>query len=162
MSVAVADDGSYSYTATATDMVGNVSAASPARAVTVLSPPSAPTAVSATAGNGRAAVAFGPSASDGGGPLVYTVTASPGGRAATGSASPLVVTGLANGTAYAFTVTASNLAATGPASSATSPVVPDSGAEDRAFPFAPPEGLPRPAVPVPPAGTGVRSPPPPR
>ena len=44
--------------------------------------------------------------------LTYTVTSSPGGFTATGSASPITVSGLTGGTTYTFTVTAKNSTAT--------------------------------------------------
>ncbi|MDE2188533.1 MAG: peptidoglycan-binding protein [Patescibacteria group bacterium] len=84
----------------------------------------APTGVSATAGNGQAAVSF-TAPSQGGSPITsYTVTSSPGGITATGSASPITVTGLSNGTSYTFTVTATNQSGVGPVSSASNAVTP--------------------------------------
>lgn len=87
--------------------------------------PGVPSAVSATAGDGQATVAFTAPASNGGANITgYTVTASPGGSTGTGSASPIVVTGLTNGTAYTFTVTATNSQGTGSASAASAAVTP--------------------------------------
>jgi hypothetical protein len=54
----------------------------------------------------------------------YTVTATPGGIAATGNASPITVTGLTNGTAYNFTVTATSNAGSSKPSSASNSVTP--------------------------------------
>jgi Ca2+-binding RTX toxin-like protein len=72
-----------------------------------------------------ASVSFAAPGSDGGAPVTtYTVTASPGGETATGTASPIMVPGLTDGTVYTFTVTATNSAGTGPASSASDPVTP--------------------------------------
>ena len=74
----------------------------------------------ASGGDGQATVSFSAPATNGGAAISsYTVTASPGGRTATGSASPLTVTGLTNGTSYTFTVTATNALGTGPASAAS-------------------------------------------
>ena len=91
----------------------------------------APTAVSATAGNGQASVVFTAPASNGGSAITgYTVTATDtttpgnGGQTVTGTGSPLVVTGLTNGDSYTFTVTATNAQGTGPASTASTPVTP--------------------------------------
>ena len=87
--------------------------------------PGAPTGVTATAGDKQATVAFTPLAAN---PAVgdswYTVTASPGGQHASGTAGPLTVTGLTDGTSYTFTVTATNSVGTGPASGASNSVVP--------------------------------------
>jgi hypothetical protein len=83
--------------------------------------PSAPTSVTATAGNQSASVAFTPAGQTAGS---YTVTSSPGSFTATGASSPVTVSGLTNGTAYTFTVTAANPLGTGTASSASSAVTP--------------------------------------
>jgi hypothetical protein len=88
-------------------------------------PPGAPTAVSAVAGNGQATVSFTAPTNTGGAAITsYTVTSSPGAITATGASSPIVVTGLTNGTAYTFTLTATNSAGTGAASSASVAVTP--------------------------------------
>lgn len=90
--------------------------------------PGAPTAVTATAGNGQAAVTWTPPASTGGATVTgYTVTASTGQTAVVaGTATTATVTGLTNGTSVTFTVTATNSAGTGPASTASTPVTPNS------------------------------------
>jgi hypothetical protein len=88
-------------------------------------PPLAPQPPTATAGDGQATVAFTPPAGDGGSPITsFTVTASPGGRTASGSGGPLTITGLDNGTSYTFTVTASNTVGTGPPSLPSNAVTP--------------------------------------
>jgi hypothetical protein len=87
--------------------------------------PAAPTAVTATAGDGAATVSFAPPADPGADAVSsYTVTASPGGATATGSSSPISVGGLANGTPYTFVVTATNALGTGAPSAASNAVVP--------------------------------------
>jgi hypothetical protein len=83
--------------------------------------PGAPTITSVTAGSGQATVNFTAPKSD----LAitsYTVTANPGGFAATGTASPIVVTGLSGEVAYTFTVKAASNAGTGKSSSASNAV----------------------------------------
>jgi alpha-tubulin suppressor-like RCC1 family protein len=89
-------------------------------------PPTAPTGVGATAGNGHATVSWYAPESDGGSPITqYTVTAAPGGLGcATSGERGCVVAGLTNGTAYTFTVRATNAVGIGPASTPTSPVTP--------------------------------------
>jgi hypothetical protein len=78
-------------------------------------------------------VSFTAPASIGGSAITsYTVTSSPGGITASGSASPITVTGLTNWTAYTFSVTATNSSGTGFASSASSAVTPASVPSDPA------------------------------
>jgi len=54
----------------------------------------------------------------------YTVTASPDGASATGTASLIVVGGLTNGSSYTFTVHATNASGDGPESAASNAVTP--------------------------------------
>jgi outer membrane autotransporter protein len=120
--------GSFNFTVTATDSSTGTGPYAGSRAYTLTIDPilaGAPTAVTATAGDGQASVAFTAPASNGGSAITnYTVTSSPGAITATGAGSPIVVTGLTNGVAYTFTVTADNAAGTGPASAASNSVTP--------------------------------------
>ena len=87
--------------------------------------PNAPTDVVATAGVAKATVSFTAPVSNGGSTIIsYTVTSSPDGITATGTASPLTVTGLTNGTPYTFTVFATNSLGNSDPSSASAPVTP--------------------------------------
>lgn len=128
----------YSFTVQAINDAG-VGDAGVSIAVTPLSVPGAPTAVSAVDGNGQATVQWTAPSSTGGTPLTgYAVTSSAPVVTANGAASPLTVTGLTNGTATTFTVRAINAVGQGPASAPSSAVtpatVPSAPANVRAIP----------------------------
>jgi hypothetical protein len=95
-----------------------------------LNAPAAPTAVTATAGDGSATVSWAAPTFNGGATVTgYTVTAAPGVRtAATNGATRATVTGLTNGTAYRFTVTATNRVGDSAASAASNAVTPKAAA----------------------------------
>ncbi|NHN33070.1 fibronectin type III domain-containing protein [Paenibacillus agricola] len=116
----------YTFTVIATNIAGDSAASLASGSVTPVAPigvPSAPTNVTAIAGNG-ATVSFDAPLSDGGSAITgYTVTSSPGGFTGTGTtASPITVTGLTYGTVYTFTVVATNGVGSSPASSPSNPV----------------------------------------
>ncbi|MBK8078783.1 MAG: fibronectin type III domain-containing protein [Kineosporiaceae bacterium] len=114
---------SYAATVTATNSVGVGPASAASNSITPIGPPGAPTAVSATALNAQADIAWTAPASTGGSAITsYTATASPGGQTCTATApsTTCTLTGLTNGTTYTVTVTATNAAGTGAASSSAS------------------------------------------
>ncbi len=88
--------------------------------------PSAPTNVTATAGDTRVSVRWTAPVNNGGAVIsLYTVTSSPGGLVCTASqVAACVVNGLTNGVAYSFTVTATNSAGVSPASDPSNEVTP--------------------------------------
>ena len=98
------------------------------RNVTIV-PPSAPTNVSATAGNGQVTVSFTPPTTDKIYPVTYTVISSSTGDVATasGNSSPITVTSLTNGVNYTFTIFATNIVGTSTMSSSSGEVSPKVG-----------------------------------
>ena len=128
----LANGTSYDFHVASMNSVGesdfsDIAAATPSTPVIV--PPDAPTIGTATAGDGRATVAFTAPANTGGSPILdYTVTSSPDGVTATGGSSPLTVAGLTNGSSYTFTVTARSAAGSSSPSAASNAVVPGASA----------------------------------
>ena len=93
--------------------------------------PSAPTGVTASAGNAQAMVSWSPPSSDGGAPITeYTVTSSPGNKTCAWSSGPLscTVLGFTNSTGYTFSVVATNSVGNSPASAASASVTPGASA----------------------------------
>ena len=94
----------------------------------VLSAPSAPRNVTATAGDGTVKLTFSPPQFDGGAPISsYDVAVSPGGTTVSNVTSPVTINGLANGTTYTFSITATSSVGTSPPAvvTATPRTVPD-------------------------------------
>ncbi|HET8931703.1 MAG TPA: carboxypeptidase regulatory-like domain-containing protein, partial [Acidimicrobiales bacterium] len=94
-------------------------------------PPTAPSAVTATAGAELAVVNWQPPAGIGGKAITgYTVTSDPGAKTCTtAGALRCGISGLTSGTTYTFTVTATNAIGDGPASASTAPVIPTTTAQ---------------------------------
>ncbi|WP_256759572.1 S-layer homology domain-containing protein [Cohnella sp. WQ 127256] len=101
--------------------------------------PSAPTGVTAVAGNGQATVSFTTPANGGSDIVYYKVTAMPGNITVTGAGSSITVTGLSNGVTYTFTVQAVNSAGSSVASDASNAVTPrqPSGSTNTSTPSTP-------------------------
>ena len=106
----------------------SVAGATPAFAADI---PSAPTNVTAVAGNASATISFTAPQSDGGSAITsYTATATDvtypaaGSTTASGSSSPITISGLNNGDAYTVTVQATNDVGTSDASAPSNDVTP--------------------------------------
>lgn len=114
----------YTFTIVATNAQGNSVASAASNSVTPqASAPVAPAIGAATISGTTASVAFTAPANNGGSAITsYTVTSTPGGITATGTASPISVPGLNPGVAYTFTVTTTNSAGTSVASAASNTV----------------------------------------
>jgi YVTN family beta-propeller protein len=128
--IAVSRDGSRVYVtnavAAAAGSVTVISVTPPGP--TPVTPPGAPTDVTATAGDARATVSWTPPASAGTFPITdYEVLSGPGGRIClvVAPATTCEVTGLTNGTAYTFTVRALNGVGWGAYSTPSAAVTPE-------------------------------------
>ncbi len=118
----------YTFTVRATNAVGTGPPSEPTSEVTVVGvPQTAPTEVTASAGNGQATVWWTPPTNTGGTPLTgYTVVPFPSGPSVSvdGDTTSTVVPGLTNGTTYTFRVVASNDHGDGPLSAPSNAVTP--------------------------------------
>jgi hypothetical protein len=121
---------SYTFTVQAANPNGTGATSSPSSAITPATTPSAPSAVTASAGNTTASVSWTAPSSNGGSAITsYTVTPYIGASAQTplevsASTTSTSITGLTNGTSYTFTVTATNTLGNGPASEHSNAVTP--------------------------------------
>jgi FtsP/CotA-like multicopper oxidase with cupredoxin domain len=108
---------SYTFTVTATNVIGTGPASAASPSVVPMSAPGMPTSPSATGGNASALVSWTAPVDNGGAAITaYTVTSVPGGiSCGTTGLTSCTVNGLSNGTVYAFLVTATNAMGTGPA-----------------------------------------------
>lgn len=94
--------------------------------VSTIPVPSAPTNVSAVAGEGQATITFTSPTFDGGSPIIgYKVTSNPGSFVCTTDVSSCVVTGLDSGTSYTFSVVATSSVGDSAPSMASNGVTPD-------------------------------------
>ncbi|NBV66469.1 MAG: hypothetical protein EBR75_05255, partial [Actinobacteria bacterium] len=108
---------SYTFTAVATNIVGDSVASSATSSVTPAGLPSAPAAVVAVPGDGKVTLNITPGAANGAAITGYEVTVSPDGTVITLTSAPYEITGLTNESLYTFSVKAINSVGTG--SSAT-------------------------------------------
>jgi uncharacterized repeat protein (TIGR02543 family) len=132
---------SYTFTTQAVNQLGR-STASSASSATPSTKPSAPTNVVAAARDASAEITFNAGATGGASIISYTVTSSPDGATATGTASPITVSNLQNGTAYTFTVTATNSNGPGAASNPSAAVTPRASSRPELSNSSVPNGAP--------------------
>jgi hypothetical protein len=118
---------SYTFTVTATNVLGSGAVSAPSAAVVPAAVPDAPTAVTAVASPEKATVSFTPGFDGGHAVSGYTVVSIPAGGVDTNAGSTSLshlVTGLTDATAYTFTVTATSSVGTSPVSAESNSVTP--------------------------------------
>jgi hypothetical protein len=101
---------SYTFTVTATNLVGTSDPSAASTGTMISGLPDPPSGVSAVAGAGQATVSWTAPSGEGSSIWAYTATSSPGGYTCTWTTGPTqcAVTGLTDGTSYTFTVDAIN------------------------------------------------------
>ncbi|HEY7404967.1 MAG TPA: fibronectin type III domain-containing protein [Candidatus Angelobacter sp.] len=125
---------SYAFTVSASNATGTGPLSAQSNIVTPpgIAVPSAPTGVTAVAGDTEALVTWTVSSSNGGSPITsYTVTSSPGGITVTvppptfgSNTDSTLIGGLTNGVAYTFTVHATNIAGNSTESAPSAAIIP--------------------------------------
>jgi hypothetical protein len=114
---------SYTFKATATNIVGTSAQSAASASFKPIGKPGAPTITGVVGSTGSIIVSFNPPSFTGGTAITsYTATSNPGNAIVSGPSSPLTITGLTVGSTYTVTVTATNIVGTGPASAASDPV----------------------------------------
>ena len=133
----------YTFTAVATNEIGNSVASSATTSVTPQTAASAPSTITATAGDGQASVAFSGAVTNGSSIADYTVQAyDSNGNAVTGATctsatSPCTVTGLANGSTYTFKVVTNSTVYGAASTTASTPSIASNAVTPATAPSAP-------------------------
>lgn len=126
------DGVAYSFTAVATNAIGNSSSSGASSSVTSAGAPSAPSSVTGSVGNGSSTITVSGASANGSAITGYTVQAYDStGSALSGKTCTITspstsceISGLTNGSEYTFTATATNGAGTSATSAASSTVTP--------------------------------------
>ena len=126
------DGVAYTFTAVATNAIGNSSSSGASSSVTSAGAPSAPSSVTGSVGNGSSTITVSGASANGSAITGYTVQAYDSTGSAlsgktctiTSPATSCEISGLTNGSDYTFTATATNGAGTSAASAASSTVTP--------------------------------------